>query len=59
MSAVPRHDLDMTRFSVDPYPDLKELRSRAAIAFNRCIVRKAADRRTCDIASVNVIGVHK
>ena len=28
MGAVPRYDLDINRFSGNPYPDLKELRSR-------------------------------
>ena len=47
MGTVPRYDLDINRFSVDPYPDLKELRSCAPIAFipqlNATMITKQED----------------
>jgi len=47
MGTVPRYNLDLNRFSVDPYPDLKELRSCAPIAFipqlNATMITKQED----------------
>ena len=47
MRRAPRHDLDIKRFTIDPYPDLAELRSKAPIAFipqlNATMVTKHED----------------